>query len=91
MAIVTPITRDPVERAAIERDLAGDPLGAIEIILADTIRRASRIEARLASLLAPAPPAAFRRVVEQQRRERDERDVRRSGFSVAALNAEKKP
>ncbi len=35
MAIVTPITRDPVERAAIERDLAGDPLGAIEIILAD--------------------------------------------------------
>ncbi len=69
MAIVTPITRDPVERAAIERDLAGDPLAAIEIILADTIRRASRIEARLASSLAPEPPAAFRRVVEQQRRD----------------------
>ncbi len=72
---VTPLLNDVDARAAKLRN-AGDPISAMELLVADGLRRVRELEARLAS------PAAFRRAAEQQRREADERDNRRASFSV---------
>ncbi len=78
---VTPITRDPVEREAAKCRLAGDELGALEVLVADLARRLRRLDARLSA----SPCAAFRKAAEEQRQAEDEKHRRKTTLSVVQI------
>ncbi len=70
---VTPLF-DSVDMRGAELRRDGDPIGAMELLVEDALRRVRELESRVL-----AAPAAFRRAAEQQRCENDER---RAAFGV---------
>ncbi len=75
---ITPISRDPVEREAAKRRLAGDPLGALEVKAESLLRQLRLLDAYLS-----APPCrAFRDVVDRQRAAQEETQQRKATLSL---------